>query len=90
VKGEIYIRDAKESKDHLSNVFFQAENVYGWLLAGAPENAAVKARCLLESAQALVAAFEYERVAKRDAEENLQQISEAVRMGIIPDIKAPR
>lgn len=40
--------------DHLNNVFFQAENVEGWLMNGHPDAALIKAECHARSAQGLV------------------------------------
>lgn len=59
MKGEIYIANANSPEDHLSNAIFQAENVYGWLRSDR-ENALIKAHCLLDSAELLVATLEAE------------------------------
>ena len=55
MKTEHYIFGAATPEEHLHNVFFQGENVEGWLIAGQEDNALTKAECLLDAAQKLVA-----------------------------------
>lgn len=62
-----YNPNARTPEEHLTNCRFQLENVAGYLEMAADfkkpahrHAAAIKANCLLESAQLLVAAFEAE------------------------------
>jgi len=53
--------NAKTPEEHLANCQFQLDNVKGWLAVGQRECAAAKARCLFESADALVSALAVEK-----------------------------
>jgi hypothetical protein len=64
----VFYINAKTPKEHASNVRFQLENVEGWLGVEELECARIKAECLLNDAQKLVASLNQSAIRNSQSE----------------------
>lgn len=88
----IFIEKPSTIEDFKNNVHFQVENVKGWLSVNDYESALIKAKCLVEALQAIVAAEESERVynkvrylPERTLDENVKDFRESHGGGLGPE-----
>lgn len=59
----IFIKNPSTIEEFKQNINFQMDNVKGWLSVNDYQSALIKAKCLVDALQAIVAAEESEQIA---------------------------